>query len=196
MVFFSDAVVAIALTLLALELPVPEGHTDAEVWHSFAGLTSEYVMFLLSFVSIAALWTSHHWLFRYVEGFTRRLLWLNFSWLLGIVVVPFATKLIIEVGGYQLSAVAYASVVGGTSLTLLRIQRHCRVAGLLGPAATPEIMRSFRIRANFPTVAFLASIPIAFVSPNVAMYSWPAASGVASLVGALILRRRAPQPSP
>jgi len=200
LIFFSDAVVAIALTLLALELPVPSGDTDAQVWHSFREKAPEYLMFLLSFAVIATLWTSHHWLFRYLDGWSRRLLWLNFSWLLGIVLVPFATKLLIEVRGYQLSAVCYAAVVGGTSLAMLRIQRHARTAGLLVPAATPALMRQFRVRATFPTVAFLASIPIAFASPDVAMYSWPVASGATVVVGRLLLHRheraRAAAPSP
>ena len=190
MIFFSDAVVAIALTLLALELPVPTGSTEAQVWHSFREKVPEYLMFLLSFAVIATLWTSHHWLFRYVGGWSRRLLWLNFSWLLGVVLVPFATKLLIEVRGHQLSAVCYAAVVGGTSLTMLRIQRHARTAGLLVPSATPALMRQFRVRATFPTVAFLASIPIAFASPDVAMYSWPVASGVTVAVGRVLLHRR------
>jgi len=189
MVFFSDAVVAIALTLLALELPVPAGGSDAEVWHSFREKVPEYVMFLLSFAVIAAMWTSHHWLFRYVAGWTRRLMWLNFSWLLGIVLVPFVTKLLIELSGRQLSAVAYGSVVGGASLTMLRMQHHCRVAGLLTPSASPLVMRHFRVRTTFPTVAFLASIPLAFVNPDLAMYSWPVASGVTALAGRVLLRR-------
>jgi len=181
LVFFSDAVVAIALTLLALELPVPGGESDADVWRSFREHIPDYVMFLLSFAVIAALWTSHHWLFRHVEGFSPRLLWLNFNWLLGIVLVPFVTEVLLVDSPYQISAVAYAAVVGGTGLVMLHMLRHCRAKGLLGPEVTHEIARRFQLFMTFPTVAFLLSIPVAFVSVSGAKYSWSVVFGLTAL---------------
>ncbi|WP_162931065.1 TMEM175 family protein [Streptomyces sporangiiformans] len=172
LVFFSDAVVAIALTLLALELPVPHGRSDAEVWGAFREHLPDYVMFLLSFAVIAALWASHKWLFGRIGAFSPRLLWLNFTWLLGIALVPFATKVLLEDSPYQISAVLYAAVVGGTGLALINMVRHCRVRGLLRPGSAPEIMRRFQLFLTFPTVAFLLSIPIAFVSLSGAKYGW------------------------
>jgi len=172
LVFFGDAVVAIALTLLALELPVPHGTNDAEVWRAFREHVPDYAMFLLSFAVIAAYWVTHKWLFGRIGGFSPRLLWLNFVWLLGIILVPFATKVLIEDSPYQLSAVLYASVVGGTGLALINSVRHCRTRGLLRPHATPEIMRRFQLFLTIPTAAFLLSIPFAFVSLSGAKYSW------------------------
>lgn len=172
LVFFSDAVVAIAMTLLALELPVPHGASDAEVWRSFRKHLPDYAMFLLSFAVIAAFWVAHKWLFGRIGGFSPRLLWLGFVWLLGIILVPFATKVLIEESDYQVSAVLYASVVGGTGLTLINTARHCRAHGLLRPHAAPEVMWRFQLFLMFPTVAFVLSIPIAFVSLSSAKYSW------------------------
>ncbi|MFE2423748.1 hypothetical protein [Streptomyces hokutonensis] len=115
---------------------------------------------------------AHKWLFGRVGGFSPRLLWLNFVWLLGIILVPFATKVLIEDSPYQLSAVLYAAVVGGTVLALINSLRHCRARGLLRPHAVPEMMRRFQLFLTFPTVAFLLSIPFAFVSLSGAKYSW------------------------
>ncbi|VVJ23864.1 protein of uncharacterised function DUF1211 [Amycolatopsis camponoti] len=64
--FFSDAVVAIAITLLALELPLPEGATNAELLRSLGHHQSEYVSFLISFIVIAVHWRAHHRLFPFV----------------------------------------------------------------------------------------------------------------------------------
>ncbi|WAU82537.1 TMEM175 family protein [Streptomyces sp. Qhu-G9] len=181
LVFFSDAVVAIALTLLALELPVPRGASDAEVWRAFREHLPDYAMFLLSFAVIAAYWVAHKWLFGRIGGFSPRLLWLNFVWLLGIILVPFATKVLIEDSPYRLSAVLYAGVVGGTGLALINSLRHCRARSLLRPHAVPETMRRFQLFLTFPTVAFLLSIPLAFVSLSGAKYSWAAVFALSAL---------------
>ena len=52
--FVSDAVIAIAITLLAIELPLPEGHSVHEFWMSVKGDAGHYAAFLISFVAIAA----------------------------------------------------------------------------------------------------------------------------------------------
>lgn len=96
--FFTDAVAAIALTLLALELPVPEGFSPAELWHSAYQNADDYVAFAISFVVIAAHWSSHHDLFRWVVRVDDGLRRLNFWWLLTIVLVPFVSKLLSEPG--------------------------------------------------------------------------------------------------
>jgi uncharacterized membrane protein len=174
-------VVAIAVTLLALELPAPSGASDADLWESFGEHAPGYVMFLLSFGVIAALWASHKWLFRYIGGYSPRLLWLNFTWLLGIVLVPFVTKVLIEESPYQISAVLYAAVVGGTGLNLIHMVRHCRANGLLRREATHEMTRRFQLFLALPTAAFLLSVPVAFVSLDGAKYSWPVVAGLTAV---------------
>jgi hypothetical protein len=64
-VFFSDAVVAIAITLLAIELPVPEGDSTASLLDSLGANSIAYLTFLISFLVIGAHWRSHHQVFRY-----------------------------------------------------------------------------------------------------------------------------------
>lgn len=63
--FFADAVVAIAITLLALDLPVPTGSTNGDLWRSLRENFSDYLAFAISFVVIAARWNAHHRIFRY-----------------------------------------------------------------------------------------------------------------------------------
>ncbi|GAY09561.1 TMEM175 family protein [Pseudonocardia sp. N23] len=94
--FFSDAVVAIAITLLAIELPVPEGDTDTQFLHSLGEESFAYITFLISFVAIANHWAAHHRVFRYVGRADRPLVLLNLVWLLLIVLTPFLTEVIRE----------------------------------------------------------------------------------------------------
>jgi uncharacterized membrane protein len=92
--FFSDAIVAIAITLLALELKIqaPAGKTL-----TFADLLApwhKYLAFILSFVSIAGFWRRHHDFFIYIKKLDERMLFVNICWLLFVVVLPFTTSLL------------------------------------------------------------------------------------------------------
>jgi len=70
---FSDAVVAIAITLLAIDLPLPEGDTVSGFWLSARHDSGHYAAFLISFFAIAAAWRDHHDIFRYVRRVDSRL---------------------------------------------------------------------------------------------------------------------------
>ena len=87
MILFSDAVFAIAITLMVIDLKVPEiseNVTDINLVKTLLSLTPKFIGFLLSFFLIGLYWTIHHRLFGYVINYTSRLLWLNLFFLLGI----------------------------------------------------------------------------------------------------------------
>src|SRR5579862_2787250 len=135
--FFSDAVVAIAITLLAIDLPVPEAGTFHDFWMSVKHDDGHYAAFLISFVVIAAAWSDHHDLFRYVRGTDARLKVLNLWWLFSIVLNPFATKLLV-VGGQSLTVHAlrfgfYALLQVLESGVLYAMLRHLIAARLADP---------------------------------------------------------------
>jgi uncharacterized membrane protein len=93
LVFFSDAVVAIAITLLALDLKVSHrgprfAFIDlSDAWHSFAA-------FFLSFLIIAVFWINHHRFFVHIKSIDPKLMTWNICWLLFIVLLPFSSTLI------------------------------------------------------------------------------------------------------
>jgi uncharacterized membrane protein len=94
---FSDAVLAIAITLLVLDLKVPSpgqgGHTLA--WN-LAREWPAYAAYVLSFLVIGIMWVNHHSLFAQVERVDRPLLFTNLLLLIGIAVLPFPTALFAE----------------------------------------------------------------------------------------------------
>ena len=108
--FFSDAVVAIAITLLAIELPVPTGATTAEFLAVVHEETFEYVTFLISFVVIAAHWRIHHSLFRHVRRCDGVRCHLNMLWLLLIVLTPFFTSVLNGANDDELTFLRFARV--------------------------------------------------------------------------------------
>ena len=92
-VFFCDAVVAIAITLLAFNLKIE--HVNAHL--SFANIGAQwkiFLAFLLSFFNIANFWKTHHTFYCHIKKMDEKLLWYNILWLLFIVTLPFSTSLI------------------------------------------------------------------------------------------------------
>jgi hypothetical protein len=110
LVFFSDAVFAIAITLLVIEIRLPEGTAIADGRALLAALSSllpRYLGFLVSFVVVGSFWLSHHRLFRSVRGFDERLLLLDLLFLLFVAFIPFPTAVLGRYG--------YLPAAGSTS---------------------------------------------------------------------------------
>jgi uncharacterized membrane protein len=164
--FFSDAVVAIAMTLLAIDLPVPEGSTVSVFWKSVQHDDGHYAAFLISFVVIAGAWADHHELFAYLRRVDGRLRALNTWWLLSIVLNPFATKLLVA-SGQSLATHAlrfgfYALLQMLESGMLYAVLRHMISARL---AEVPEpIATSMARKCYLLMIAFGLSIPIFFAT--------------------------------
>ena len=109
--YFSDAVIAIAITLLALNLEVPEipsGSVAAKLPGRLLELRSQFLSFVISFLVIGNYWMAHHRTFNYIRGYDRRLLLLNFLFLMWVVLMLFSASLLGEYGDQQISAVLYA----------------------------------------------------------------------------------------
>jgi uncharacterized membrane protein len=190
LIFFSDAVVAIAITLLAFALPVPGGlRSNApnwQVWDALWAHRIDYLTFLISFVVIGNHWRLHHRLFRYVSRLDTRIITLNLVWLLMIVVIPFATKLISGNGGFGVRFSIYAAIQVVAMLTFLLMSRHIRSNELLRPGAprTPAASREGGAVLLAVAGLFALSIPVAFVS------QWAYALWIASVPVARVLGRR------
>jgi uncharacterized membrane protein len=169
LILFTDAVVAIAITLLALELPVPDGGDWSAFWHSVSKGAGHYLAFLISFEVIGGLWLQHRRLFEFVDGSDRLLDNLTLRWLMGIVLIPFASKLLTAgaesnrwVEGVLLTFYAALQVAIGT--VFLIMVRHVDKAGLLSSKTPPELITKAAHHAVGLIVGFTASIPVLFVT--------------------------------
>jgi len=98
--FFSDAVFAIAITLLIIEIKVPDLHGHSVSEHSFLEafslLVPKLIGFVLSFFIIGLYWALHHRLFGYVVNYNGKLIWLNLLFLFSIVLMPFSSAVYSE----------------------------------------------------------------------------------------------------
>lgn len=130
LVNFTDAVVAIAATLLIL--PVVDAATTISA-HSVDRFISEVFpdlfMFLLSFAVIGNFWLEHHRLFRLIDKFDTALIFMNFAWLAGIVIMPVPTALIVDGSSHdEISVAFYIGTMVEISFTQFlmnwHVQRH------------------------------------------------------------------------
>jgi uncharacterized membrane protein len=173
MIFFSDAVIAIAITLLALELPIPTGDSPGELLRAFTGAHGrEYLAFLVAFALIGGSWMGHHALFAYVADSDNRLMVLNLMALFGFVAVPWATKTLGTAhGGVGLAvfSLVMTILVGSTLL----LARHVARAGLLEPGTPDAMLTRIWVMLGVPTVMFAVSIPLAFVVRDFIILLWP-----------------------
>ena len=175
---FSDGVFAIAMTLLVVQITVPlipETLPKAEIGHrlasGLAALRPAYFSFGVSFVVIAAFWVAHHRTFIQLHRHDTGLVWLNLLLLLCIVFIPFPTAVLGRYGDQTVAAVFYAATLAVTGVVSGVVTAYADRRGLtdLGPEALPGLRIA---RAAITPVVFLASIPVALVSPSAAEYSW------------------------
>ncbi len=100
--FFSDAVFAIAITLLVLEFKVPhvtESSTYAEIWDQIVELKFKFLALLLSFFLIASYWIRHHLLFKHIHDYNKTILLCNLLLLLPVIFFPLTTAFFYEAQG-------------------------------------------------------------------------------------------------
>lgn len=174
MIFFSDAVVAIAITLLALGLPLPHGSSDTVVWHSLRSHTSAYLAFLISFAVIGSHWRLHHRLYRCVVRIDLRLISINMAWLLMIIITPYVTRVLAGGGAFGVRFTLYAVIQVITMITFVVMRRHIRNQELLRPGAIVSVAGDLSFLSV--AAAFAVSIPIALVSGSQLAYLvWVAA---------------------
>jgi uncharacterized membrane protein len=175
-IFFTDAVFAIVMTLLVLEIRVPEVPSDlaaAEVPTKVLALWPKFFSYVLSFLVIGNYWIAHHQTFRYVMSYDRPLLWMNLLFLLSISFIPFPTALLGEYGELRFAVIFYAASVGLARLVLALEWWYI----IKGPIRTSDDLDSRLARYNFfrgfaiPLI-FLISIGISFFSVPLALWSW------------------------
>jgi TMEM175 potassium channel family protein len=171
--FFSDAIFAIAITLLVLEIRVPAhpGNPASELHAALPHIFS----FGISFVVIGLFWMGHHSLSRYIAAFDRGLIAINLLFLGLIAFLPYPTGVLNNRDTASLSWVStafYAACIAAAGLAELAIWRYAIGKDLLTAAATPALRREVTVRLLIAPVVFLLSIPLALYSPNLATYSW------------------------
>jgi uncharacterized membrane protein len=176
-VFFSDAVVAIAITLLALALPLPvttNGTTNHQLLDALWADRDGYLAFLISFAVIGNHWAIHRRMFRYVNRLDGTLVRLDMIWLLMMIITPFATRILTGNGGFGVRFTIYTLVQVIASTCLLLMGREIRDKDLMRTDAPESARHPGNSHTLTLVVVFLISIPVAFVAGQWAFVLWVA----------------------
>jgi uncharacterized membrane protein len=174
--FFSDAVFAIAITLLVLSIQEPQIPADRvaeELPRQLLDLWRQVFSYVISFLVIFSFWTAHHSIFSVIRGYDRRLLWLNALFLMFVAFLPFPSALLGDYGDQQLVVALYAGSMAITRLLLTVVWWYATTGGRLTDGALdPGFVRTYHIRGLIIPFIFLVSIGISFFSVRVAIYTW------------------------
>ena len=170
-VFFSDAVFAIAITLLALEIRVPDNPTN--LGDALLELWPRFFSFFISFWFVGTYWVAHHRVFHHVTGYDRRLLFVNLLFLMWIVLLPFSSSLLGEHGDHQIVVIIYASHIALAGLTLQWVWWYAsREEHLMDTTRVNEQERRYNELGLSVPLVFLISIGVSFISVSAAELFW------------------------
>ncbi|MET0190186.1 MAG: TMEM175 family protein [Pseudonocardia sediminis] len=172
LMMFSDGVFAIAITLLVLPLTDTE-IPDGRVGESLAALWPQMFTFALSFAVIGRYWMIHHKIFRKIVRSDARLLVLNLLYLFCIAFLPFPTSVLGEQGEEAAVVVLYAGNLIAIGLVSVTLWWYASSRGrLVTDKVSPREARASIAAGIAPTLGLVPSIPLAFLAPDWAKYSW------------------------
>jgi uncharacterized membrane protein len=173
---FSDAIFAVAMTLLVFSFPLsglPLNLTQAQVERLLESLAPQLETFVISFLVVGSFWTSHNRIFDAIDRYDQALVWLNFLFLLFIVFIPFPTAILVSAGSFWLPTAFYASNVAAAGFALTGIWLYASYDHRLIRASisVQEVRLRTSMSVAVPSI-FLLSILVAIYNAHLAQYFW------------------------
>ena len=178
---FSDAIFAFAMTLLAVNIRVPEIAQDlvgSQLNVELANLTPKFIGYGLSFFISASFWIFYHRIFSNIKRYDRTLIWLNLCFLFFIVLIPFPSDLIGRYLSREISIVIYATMMATTGFVLSLIWSYASSNHRLIDEGLSNLrIRRLSTRTYITPIVFLVSIPASFAlgefTPVLWLFVWP-----------------------
>jgi uncharacterized membrane protein len=177
MVTLSDGVVAIALTLLVLQIGVPASSmlhnpdSGVELARELAKSSDEWISYVISFYVIAQFWLVHHQVFRRIVTQRDGLAMWNFAFLFTITVMPFTSDLLGQFSENPVAVDIFALNLLLANLATRAMLEFGQRHGLLDGTGQRDVSLS-RSRTLISAVVILLSIAVAWVSPTAAKLCW------------------------
>ncbi|MFN8196248.1 MAG: TMEM175 family protein [Nocardioidaceae bacterium] len=168
---FSDGVLAIIITIMVLEVKVPEEPTIGGE-HGLAGSATGLLTYLLSFVYVGIYWNNHHHLFQLVRRVTGRVLWANLLLLFSLSLMPFSTAWMDESSLARTPVVVY-----GVNLLLPALSYYVLYRSILaaeGPDGHVARAITSDVKERGSIVLYAVGIGLAFVAPWLALVPYVA----------------------
>jgi uncharacterized membrane protein len=166
-IFFSDAVFAIAITLLVLDLKPPHGRAGQ---FDLTTQIPNLIGFGLSFYVVGRYWLAHHALFETVRAYDRRLLVVNLIFLAGIAFLPFPTSVVAQEKAETGPVILYAASVAAVGLLMMLVAWAARRPALLAPGETRGGTASILVGMAASPLVFIAAACLALHNARQALF--------------------------
>jgi uncharacterized membrane protein len=174
---FSDAVFAIAATLLvvsisfSLRLKAPD--LDRKLWREYGDAFPEVLAYALSFFIIARNWIGHHRMFKMIRRIDGRFIALNLVVLGLVALVPFPTEVYGNYPNERPTIIVYAVAISAPSIASAVLFRYAAQDNrLIDPSTPRDWVTHAQLRSLSIPVVFLTSIPVAFIAVPLAQLWW------------------------
>jgi uncharacterized membrane protein len=168
----SDGVFAIALTLLAFDLRLPESVPTVSLANQLVGLAPKFMVYLISFIVIGGAWGAHQRMLNQIKRGDGVLVWVNLSCLLFVALIPASAAILGRYPDKFLAITCFALDVALIQLTTLWLWRHASRSDLINPMLDPRVVKSIGRHLNLSAVIFALSIPLALWSIWITYLFW------------------------
>jgi uncharacterized membrane protein len=184
-VFFSDAVFAIAITLLVIEISAPHIHPGPgearAALQALADRTPNFIGFFVSFLVIGAFWSLHHRAFGLIERYDPSFVWPNLHLLMAIAFLPFSTAFMSENINQRVPHLFYLGSLMVAGLLQARLMLRALQPRFAAPGVDPRLLASLRLRIwGLPITLVLATI--------VCLVTWPTWSNLVLILLPVVVR--------
>lgn len=159
---FYDAIIAIIVTVLVLELPQPATASLSAIW----AVRTSYFAYLISFLICTNLWQYHHIIYSHVDKINTKIIWQNIILLLIVSIIPYLT---IFVANNPFSFLAQA--LYGLDFLLMNLMLYLMARSLIGINDKRELSHALNIKNSLiiPTIIFVAGFIAAFLGYPIAI---------------------------
>lgn len=173
----TDGIFATVMTVLVLTLSVPlvaSSLTGSQLTQgvdaAVANLVPDILSYVLSFLLLAVMWMSHHYVFHYISKINRQILWLNIIFLLTIGFIPFSTALLGRYPFVQLPVIIYGANVAGVAIAMQGfLQYAVRSKMLIAEGDAAELMNRIIFRWRLGVIIYSSAIVVSFVSTQISV---------------------------
>jgi uncharacterized membrane protein len=158
---FTDAVIAVIITIMVLELKAP----DEATFSALLPLWPTAISYAVSYLFIAIIWLNHHHLLRFVDHTTPALIWVNFAHLFGVSLVPFATAWIARTQLASAPVAVYAAIFVCVNIAYLVFERQA--LSQADSTQLPQRARRVAKCRSFATLSiFTSAMVVALFAPR------------------------------
>jgi uncharacterized membrane protein len=158
---FSDAVIAVVITIMVLELKAPDNQSLSELW----SLWPTAISYAVSYLFIAIIWINHHYLMRFVDSLTPKLIWINFAHLFVVSLLPFATAWMARTQISSTPVAFYAATFVCVDIAYNVFEREV-FAQADATKISERAQRMARRRSLAVLAIFACAMLVAFVAPR------------------------------